>query len=594
MKFDQQSEAARILLVEDDRQYRRLIRDALADEFEVIETGSLAGSKAAAKDAFDIVILDLCIPENRKAKIIPAIESGMKFLQYMKVHQPEVPVFVLTGYGEVPMVVNAMKSGAEDYIIKSGSPEDIEALLQKCRNAFEKVRLFRENQRVKARVSHLMSPLKERFYIVPGDPPMCKAIIGNSLVMSQLLNDVKSIAERTESDTVLITGESGTGKELVSQAIHFNSSRAENQLVMVNVASITDELLESELFGHEKGAFTGATGNRVGLFEAADQSTIFLDEIGDLSPKGQISLLRVLEDKKIRRVGSSVFTSVNVRVITATNKNLAELSREGKFRVDLFQRLTRFLIDIPPLRDRKEDIPLLVNWFLQKAANNSGMPIIEIEPDALDLICEYDWMAGNVRELENVIDPLAKLARVEVITLEEVSRELKKRRMYSQDTAPLASKIQSSSKVNYSAHPLPELRLSPENIKELLKNPFLSDMHEEKLALVRAFINTQGNVSKLAEQLGLNRREQLQSTIENVVIEILARGILSTEANISELAEKWQVNQTALKKTLVWNNRVGNWLQKRYKMYDSLEDAAAYFQVRPEQFMQVINFLSQG
>jgi two-component system response regulator PilR (NtrC family) len=357
----------------------------------------VAGSLAEARTAFartppDVVLCDLMLPDG----------SGIELLKELKAHDPGVAVIMITAHTSPRSAVDALKAGALDYIAK---PFDIEELKIVVRKAVERKELEDENL-------HLRTALEERFTF--------SNIIGKSAKMQEIFSVIGRIAKTTS--TVLISGESGTGKELIARAIHYNSGRR-GKFVSINCGALPETLLESELFGHERGAFTGAIREKRGLFSEADRGTIFLDEIGETSTAMQIKLLRVLQDRVVRRVGSNVETTVEVRVIAATNRDLADSIQKGTFREDLFYRINVIPITLPPLRQRREDIPLLVDHFIDKFSAMVGVAKKRISSDAVRLIEKYAW-PGNVRELENVIERMIALEAADVLTTKSLPEQL--------------------------------------------------------------------------------------------------------------------------------------------------------------------------
>ncbi|NNL75600.1 MAG: sigma 54-interacting transcriptional regulator, partial [Desulfobacterales bacterium] len=321
--------------------------------------------------------------------------SGIEALKQIKVYNPTIPVIIMTAFSSVGSAVEALKSGAYDYLIK---PLDFDVLKLTIERACEHAGLKEENRVLK---EHLRTD-----YDIAN-------IIGRSQPMKKLLDMVSTVAP--SEATVLITGESGTGKELIARSLHFNSPRKEKPLVVVNCAAITETLLESELFGHEKGSFTGADKRREGRFMQADQGTVFLDEIGETSSTMQAKLLRVLQEKEIQRVGGNATIKVDVRVVVATNRDLKSEVAQGHFREDLFYRLNVMPLNVPPLRERLEDIPLLAQHFLNKFAEKNRKTVKGFVPLAMDMLVNYDW-PGNVRELENAIERAVILLTGEHIT----------------------------------------------------------------------------------------------------------------------------------------------------------------------------------
>ena len=364
------------LLIVDDEES---VRDSLYNWF--IEDGFKVECAENAKEAlamleaghFDIILADIKMPGM----------DGMEMHRRIRALNPEAIVIIMTAFASVETAVQALKDGAFDYITKPFDPDDLSHLI---RNAAKQVEMKTENETLKNRIVSLEN---------------IEDLVGTSPAMMKVLKDVESVSQSNSS--VIITGESGTGKELIARAIHSNSSRKFFPLVTVHCGALSEDLLESELFGHEKGAFTGAMFNRKGRFEIADGGTIFLDEIATISAKMQVELLRVLESKKFVRVGGNKEIQSDFRVICATNRDLKKMVDEGVFREDLYYRLNVVNISIPPLRERAGDIPLLVEYFIKKYCNSMSRDLISIEPAALNRLEQYDF-PGNVRELENMIE----------------------------------------------------------------------------------------------------------------------------------------------------------------------------------------------
>ncbi|MCX5735755.1 MAG: sigma-54 dependent transcriptional regulator [candidate division NC10 bacterium] len=384
-------ESLRIVVVDDEPAQRELIGGFLTKQgHEVFAAGSGAEALAHARDRqVDLVLSDCRMPGM----------SGPDLLQKIKAVNPEIPLILMTAYGTVETAVQAMKDGAADYLTK---PLDLEELLVRVGRVTEQARL-------KSEVRELQRQLVERHRL--------EGIIGESGRMQEVLALVTRVAP--SDATVLIRGESGIGKELIARAIHFNSRRAAGPLVSLNCAALPEQLLESELFGHERGAFTGAVAQRKGRFEQANGGTIFLDEIGDLSPTLQVKLLRVLQERAFERVGGNKTLSVDVRVLAATHRDLEQAMRDGTFREDLYYRLNVVTIQIPPLRDRREDIPLLLDHFLRKFAEKNRRDVTGLTAAARDALLKYDY-PGNIRELENLVERAVLLCRGRVVDLEDL------------------------------------------------------------------------------------------------------------------------------------------------------------------------------
>ena len=385
------SKTAKILIVDDDPGHLASVKMVVRSWGYAVET---AEDGDVAVDMVKSEPVDLILTDVRMANM-----SGIEALKEIKDYNPTIPVIIMTAYSSVGSAVEALKAGAYDYLIK---PLDFEVLKLTIERASEHVGLKEENRASKA---HLRK-----------DYDMAN-IIGRSPSMIKLLEMMSMIAP--SEATVLITGESGTGKELVARSLHFNSPRRENPLVVVNCAAITETLLESELFGHEKGAFTGADKRREGRFKQGDRGTIFLDEIGEMSPTMQAKLLRVLQEKEIQRVGGEETIQVDVRIIAATNRDLESEVNHGRFREDLFYRLNVMPLNVPPLRDRQDDIPLLAQHFMKKFAEKNRKTVKGFVPLAMDMLINYEW-PGNVRELENAIERAVILLTGEHITEQQL------------------------------------------------------------------------------------------------------------------------------------------------------------------------------
>jgi two-component system, NtrC family, response regulator HydG len=385
----------KILIVDDDAAHRRMLDTVLTGEgYRITQADDgEAAVEAVEADFYDLVLMDVRMP----------LMDGLQAQQRIREISPGIPIIIMTAYASVGTAVGAFKAGAADYLAKPVDIDELKILIEKVLHHH---RLEQENQQ------------QEQL----ADRSSFSEIIGRSSVMSAMFETISLVAP--SDATVLIYGESGTGKELVANAIHRNSPRREYAFIKLNCAALTETLLESELFGHEKGAFTGAITRKQGLFLSADRGSIFLDEIGEMSPATQAKILRVLQDQEFQPVGADRIIKVNVRVIAATNKNLPAAIASGTFREDLFYRLNVVQITAPPVRERRKDIPLLADHFLERYAKKNNRLLKGFTPRALDSLMRYEW-PGNVRELENVIERAVILTRGDTITAAELPEALR-------------------------------------------------------------------------------------------------------------------------------------------------------------------------
>jgi len=442
---------ATILVADDDAVARELLADALKQEGYAVESFA-SGEEVIARGRQGSV--DLVLTDIRMGAV-----DGLTVLREFKRMSPDTAVVVLTAFGSLEGAIEAIKQGAYDYLAKPFKKEDIKLVV---RRSLDHCRLVRENARFR-------EELKSKEAWTP--------LVGSSTAMLEVY---KLVARVTESkSTVLLQGESGTGKELIARAIHANGPRREKPFIPVNCGALPDTLLESEMFGYEKGAFTGATGTKVGLFESANGGTLFLDEIGELGQALQVKLLRVMQDHEVRRVGSTISTKVDVRIIAATNRDLEQLVKEGKFRDDLFYRLKVVPITLPSLVERREDIPMLVHHFLEKCASGSAHGVRGVLPETMAVLTQYRW-PGNVRELENVIERAVSLSHGPLMTPEDLPEAIRQGAGGDVDL-----------KLSHS-HQADDAHLTLEEV--------------EKRHLVRVLKETKGNKVKAAKILAIDRR----------------------------------------------------------------------------------------
>lgn len=443
------SNPAHVLVVDDDHNHLKTLQTIIRSwgyRVAVADDGAQA-VEIVREQPFALILMDV-----RMARM-----SGIEALRRIKDYNPSIPILIMTAYSSVDSAVEALKAGAYDYLTK---PLDFEVLKISLSRALEHSGLKTENAALKSRMSAEYE---------------LENIIGRSQPMKALVDMLAMIAP--SEATVLISGESGTGKELIAKSIHHNSGRKDHPLVVVNCAALTETLLESELFGHEKGAFTGAEKRHEGRFMQADKGTIFLDEIGETSAAMQAKLLRVIQEREIQRVGGHETLNVDVRILAATNRNLAEDVRNGRFREDLFYRLNVVALRIPPLSERQDDIPLLAQHFMEKYARKNRKPVKGISPLAMDMLLKYAW-PGNVRELENTMERAVILLPDEHITEKE-----------------LPPTITEAYTDNSEGTPPPPLAAVNRPLEEI-----------EKEAILATLEDSGGNKSETARRLGINRK----------------------------------------------------------------------------------------
>ncbi len=470
----------KLLVIEDDDTVRDVLHSFLTNrKFDVslAENGE-TGLEMVRAEKFDLILTDL---------VMPGI-TGMDVLKEVTAAETGVPVIVMTAFGTVQTAVEAMRNGAFDYVTKPFNLDELMIVLEKALSVSQ---LQKENVMLKMQ-------LKKKYNF--------KGLIGDSPSMQKVYELIEKIAD-TDS-TILITGESGTGKELIAKTIHYNNtSRAGGPFVPINCAAIPRDLLESELFGHEKGAFTGAISTRLGRFELAQRGTLFLDEVGELDPSLQVKLLRVLQEREFERVGGMKTIKVDVRILAATNKDLEKATKDGKFREDLFYRLNVIPLHLPPLRRRQEDIPLLAAFFMQEFCRKKKREPFTFSPQVMDCMLKYRW-PGNVREFENLIERLMILASGPVIELSDLPEKFHLRTQEDSETGTATPTMSSSRTMDPpgSLHKQGSNLELGENGVDL--NELVSSM--ERNLILKALERAGGVRSKAAQLLGLNRTTLLE------------------------------------------------------------------------------------
>ena len=432
-----------ILIVDDERNTREGLQRALQERYDVL----LAEDSPKAVQALESTPIDILLTDLR----MPGVDGMGLLRRAMSLTNPPVCI-MMTAYGSIENAVQAMQAGAYHYVTKPVNLDELELVIRRALNSR---RLEAENVNLREQMDHKFG---------------LENIIGESPAMRQVFETVQQVAPART--TVLITGETGTGKELIAKAVHNLSPRKGGPFIAVHAAALSSTLLESELFGHEKGAFTGAVERRVGRFELADGGTLFLDEVSELEPLMQVKMLRVLEERAFERVGGAKTLQVDVRLIAATNRDLKKLVKEGKFRDDLFYRLSVVTVDLPPLRERREDIPLLVRAYLDEFSRETGKEVRELTPEALNLLLAYDW-PGNVRELRNAIEQMVVLARAERLTARDVP---------------------------------PQIRGGADLTRISVVRAGMTVEEAERQLVVQALKETGGNRTKAAQKIGISRR----------------------------------------------------------------------------------------
>lgn len=435
----------KVLIVDDDRDVRDLMAGFL--EFEDAITAcfaenGVAGKRILEEEVVDAAIIDLSMPKM----------NGLQLLTWIQQEGPAIPVIMMSGFGGIRDAVEAMKLGAQDYAVKPINPEEL----------IIRIKRLVGNQK-----------LKEQVELGKRERSEGQDWIGDSPKMREIKRLVKKVA--STPSTILITGESGTGKEVIAKAIHSLSPRTEKPFIAINIGAIPENLLESELFGYEKGAFTGALSRKIGMFELASGSTLFLDEIGEMPLHLQVKLLRVIQERKIQRLGGTQSIPIDVRILAATNRDLEERIKKGRFREDLYYRLNVIQLKIPPLRERREDIPKLVGHFIKKYTRRIGKSLTGIEPESLRVLQDYEF-PGNVRELENLIERVVILADTEIITVKDLG---------------------------FSAKPAAEISIKRGTLDEM-----------ERQLILAALQRWNENRTRTAKELGITRRTLLNKIKE--------------------------------------------------------------------------------
>ncbi len=451
-----------VLIVDDEKHTRDGLRQALEDDYDVsVAANAEEAFNQMDSQEFDVVLTDLRMPG----------KSGLKVIDKALALPNRPAVIMMTAYGSIDSAVEAMKRGAVDFLTKPVNIERLEVLIQRAL----------KTRTLEVEVRQLNERLDEKFNV--------EGIVGHSGKLQEVIDRVRLVAP--SKATILIDGESGTGKELIAQAIHQASPRARAPFIAVHCAALSENLLESEIFGHERGAFTGAMEKRVGRFEASDGGTLFLDEIGEISASTQVKLLRFLETKAIERVGGSKPIQLDVRLVAATNRDLEKMVREGKFREDLYFRLNVVRITLPPLRERTDDIPLLFAHYIKHFAQENGVPALTIEPGALRYLQAYAW-PGNIRELRNFTENAVVMHRGAKLTEYDLEPRFRGERLALPASGDVSSPVQQSGGASAMA--------------QSGGAPSLSVEENEKRLLREALLKARGNRTKAAQLMGISRR----------------------------------------------------------------------------------------
>jgi DNA-binding NtrC family response regulator len=574
---------AKVLLVEDDESFRRFLTTQLHEQYHIIEARHLKqGIDRFKQENPDVVVLDVNIPGENG---LSPEKLGFQLLKQILEIDAAVPVIIISGiYKDVNSVVEAMKIGAFDYIDKVQFGTDPDKFPTALRNAVRQRQLQRDNLQLNRRNEYFLEVQKSKFHLT--SLPRASSIhyhfnnlVGSSAAMQKIYQNIEKLS-RDPNVGVLITGEAGTGKELVAASIHFNSSRRDKPFVIADLSSLPSTLIESQLFGHVKGAFTDAKSDKAGFFEQANHSTLVIDEIAEVPVEIQVKLLRVIETHKIRRLGSDKEISVDVRIVALTNKDMEQAVREEEFREDLYYRINIIRIHLPPLRERKEDILELMLHFLEKHQIFEKRPIT-IADAGLQLFFEHDW-PGNVRELRNVIHRAVVLREKDEITQHEIRQAILTERPFFQKLATQHGGQTGKTEPK----PLPiltDLDRAPgeAHVTEI------GDANVKDAVILREFIESRGNLTELSDKLDITRAtgtKYFQQIQEAIFIELC-----QVNGNIELLAQQWGVSSEDLRASLLAKHRFIKYIQQVEKKYQNHLEIARRIGVQPENLENAIH-----
>ncbi|MGH7453071.1 MAG: sigma-54-dependent transcriptional regulator, partial [bacterium] len=565
-----------VLVIEDNIHFANFLQDKLGEEYtlEVADNAEAALEKFQ-QGSYDLVLLDLGLP--RRAGM-PTEIVGFEVLKRLKAIDPTVEVIVLTGTSrEIDSAIRAIKDGAYHFLIKDDFEIFAEKLMTTICNALQK-RILEKNNRTLLKQAKYMAECQKRVH--EHRHPDLKyhfgLLIGESEPMQEIYTIIQKVSLRSPDETVLIYGESGAGKELVALSIHAQSPRCDRPWIVANIASLSSNLIESELFGIEPRTATEVSG-KIGYFEQAEGTSIFLDEIGEVPAEVQVKLLRALQQKEVQRVGSTKPITVDTRVIAATNKNLKDLVQQGKFREDLYFRLDVISINLPPLRERREDIPLLIAHYLYSAQQEENNTALKISPEAIELLQNYDW-PGNIRELRNVLKKAAILRNHDTLTVADFRKLLPKPDRTLSSGASVLDRLPSMAELA----PAGEI-LSFKNIRD------------EKLRhkiLLRTLIEREGRMEEVLDELDIARNTGYKFLDE--AQNLLLTGLCQVNANIEKLAETWGVEKNKLEKTIRRAHRLSGYLRTLQERFTNDQTRLAVFlNVKIEQLEKVGQYLGK-